>query len=243
VICQRQTQEDARNHPFPSGERSRLPAVAAPSFPKAQLVPDDRLRVAEQRRIIDKLAADIRFVPRPDLASLVNWGGASSEPLHRWFRYREAFAPALIDTLKLEPPFLDPFCGCGSMIVGAAERGFAAEGIDVNPLARFVAEVKLRPLNVRQLEEMQGVVAAAHGEKHVEQWEPRTAPAAGPRADRLAQRAIEEANDAALVARGIGPQRGGVRGVGEVPDLGRELPAALVRLVRARFGAAAGGEQ
>src|SRR5581483_9928646 len=40
----------------------------------------------------------------------------------------------------------DPFCGSGSILVGAAEQGRAATGIDVNPLAVFVARVKLSPL-------------------------------------------------------------------------------------------------
>ena len=88
----------------------------------------------KQREIIESLSAGIRLSQRWELASLVNWAGAAREPLHRWFRYREAFAPGLIDALQLQPPFLDPFSGCGSIIVGAAQRGLPATGIDVNPL-------------------------------------------------------------------------------------------------------------
>lgn len=84
--------------------------------------------------------------PRPDLAPLVNWSGGSRLPIHRWFRYREGFSPALITELQLGGHILDPFCGSGSIMVGSAQQGRSAVGIDVNPLATFVARVKLTPL-------------------------------------------------------------------------------------------------
>jgi site-specific DNA-methyltransferase (adenine-specific) len=84
--------------------------------------------------------------PRPDLATLVNWGGGGGLPIHRWFRYREGFSPALIRELHLGNRILDPFCGSGSIMVGSAQQSRSAVGIDVNPLAAFVASVKLTPL-------------------------------------------------------------------------------------------------
>jgi site-specific DNA-methyltransferase (adenine-specific) len=84
---------------------------------------------------------------RVDLADLVHWRGAAAEPIHRWFRYREGFSPGLIGALGLGERILDPFCGSGSIMVGAAQQGRSAVGIDVNPLAAFVARVKLSPLS------------------------------------------------------------------------------------------------
>ncbi|MEW6473587.1 MAG: SAM-dependent methyltransferase [Actinomycetota bacterium] len=84
---------------------------------------------------------------RPDLAGLVHWGGGATQPIHRWFRYREGFSPALISELGLGRRILDPFCGSGSIMVGAAQQGRTAVGIDVNPLAAFVSRVKLSPLS------------------------------------------------------------------------------------------------
>jgi hypothetical protein len=89
---------------------------------------------------------DLLAPPRPDLAGLVNWGGGASQPIHRWFRYREGFSPALITELGLGRRILDPFCGSGSVMVGAAQQGRDSVGIDVNPLAVFVSQVKLSPL-------------------------------------------------------------------------------------------------
>jgi hypothetical protein len=104
--------------------------------------------------LVDLLnAIDERLVApaRPDLASLVNWGGGGRLPIHRWFRYREGFSPALITELGLGDRILDPFCGSGSIMVGAAQQGRVSTGIDVNPLAAFVSRVKLTPLSRRDL--------------------------------------------------------------------------------------------
>src|SRR3954470_16991323 len=83
---------------------------------------------------------------RPDLAPLVHWGGGTGLPVHRWFRYREGFSSGLIPALGLGRRILDPFCGSGSIMIGAAQQGRVATGIDVNPLAAFVARTKLTPL-------------------------------------------------------------------------------------------------
>jgi SAM-dependent methyltransferase len=95
-------------------------------------------------------AVDDGFIttPRPELAPLVNWGGGGGMPIHRWFHYREGFSPTLISELELGERILDPFCGSGSIMVGAAQQCRQSVGIDVNPLAAFVARVKLSPLPV-----------------------------------------------------------------------------------------------
>ena len=97
--------------------------------------------------IAERVDSDLLAPARPDLADLVHWGGVRDQPVHRWFRYREGFSPELISALRLGPRILDPFCGCGSIIVGAAQHGRSAVGIDVNPLAAFVCRVKLTPLS------------------------------------------------------------------------------------------------
>lgn len=51
------------------------------------------------------------------------------------------------EVLTLAPPdarVLDPFCGSGTALVEARARGFASAGVDLNPLALRVAEVKCR---------------------------------------------------------------------------------------------------
>ncbi|HUY25233.1 MAG TPA: hypothetical protein VMV09_08025, partial [Candidatus Saccharimonadales bacterium] len=89
--------------------------------------------------------------PRPDLAPLVNWKQSATLPIHRWLRYREGFSPQLIEALGLGARILDPFCGSGSLLVGAAEQERIATGIELNPLAAFTTRVKLRPLSESEL--------------------------------------------------------------------------------------------
>lgn len=125
---------------------------------------------ARQRQVFDALQGDVELVDRPELAEAIRWAGAASEPVHRWFRYREAFAPALIEQLGLKPPFLDPFSGSGSIIVGAAERGLVATGIDLNPLATFVSRVKLRPLDEAQLRQLTKTAADEARLRAAEPW-------------------------------------------------------------------------
>ena len=125
-------------------------------FPSAVLHGVNVLKGARSR--IDGVEALLRTInnsvsmgDRPDLASFVNWKGNADAPIHRWLRYREAYSPHLITKLALGDRILDPFCGCGSTLIGAAERGYSSVGIDVNPLAVFATKVKLTPLSPAQL--------------------------------------------------------------------------------------------
>jgi site-specific DNA-methyltransferase (adenine-specific) len=93
-----------------------------------------------------RINGGIPFRDRPDLAPFVNWKGNATAPIHRWLRYREAYSPNLITKLSLSDRILDPFCGCGSILLGAAQCGYVSTGIDINPLAVFAARVKLHPL-------------------------------------------------------------------------------------------------
>lgn len=99
------------------------------------------------KKILKQLDELFLIEQRFDLAPYVHWKGNSVAPMHRWFRYREAYSPELIDKLELGDRILDPFCGCGSIPIGAATRGKRAIGIDLNPIAAFSTKVKLTPLN------------------------------------------------------------------------------------------------
>src|SRR5262245_52506297 len=101
--------------------------------------------------VLARIHGTIPVLDRPDLASCINWKANATAPIHRWLRYREAYSPRLIEKLGLRGPILDPFCGCGSILVGAAEASHAAVGIDINPLAVFAARVKLSPLSLSEL--------------------------------------------------------------------------------------------
>lgn len=109
----------------------------------------DRTRALEA--LLQQINSGILFHQRSDLSSFVNWKANAESPIHRWLRYREAYSPHLITKLSLVDDILDPFCGCGSILIGAAERGYKSTGIDFNPLAVFATTVKLRALSRRQI--------------------------------------------------------------------------------------------
>ncbi len=109
-------------------------------------VASQRLRSHGVSVLIERLESGLDASPRPTLEGLVNWKRARQVPIHRWFRYREGFSPALISELHLRAPILDPFCGSGSIMLGAARDGLSSVGVDINPLATFVCRTKLRPL-------------------------------------------------------------------------------------------------
>jgi site-specific DNA-methyltransferase (adenine-specific) len=111
----------------------------------------DNNRARELSAILRRMNETVPFCQRPDLASFVNWKGNAAAPIHRWLRYREAYSPHLITKLGLGDKILDPFCGCGSILIGAAERGYTSAGIDINPLAVFASRVKLTSLLRPQL--------------------------------------------------------------------------------------------
>jgi hypothetical protein len=106
--------------------------------------------------ILRRINESVPFRTRADLAPFVNWKGNAASPIHRWLRYREAYSPNLIDKLSLGDRILDPFCGCGSILLGAAQSGYTSAGIDINPLAVFAARVKLTPLSKPQIRTAQG---------------------------------------------------------------------------------------
>ncbi len=101
--------------------------------------------------ILETADTNYRFQEKPQLGHLVNWSSTRHAPIHRWLRYREAYSADLIEALHLGRKILDPFCGCGSMLVGAASRGLTTTGIDINPLATFTSRVKTTPLTPAQL--------------------------------------------------------------------------------------------
>ena len=127
-------------------EVARLPMINGANVRKFD---GSRHRTLEM--LLKEVNDTVPFRDRSDLSSFVNWRGNADAPIHRWLRYREAYSPNLITKLGLEDNILDPFCGCGSILIGAAENGNTSTGIDINPMAIFAAKVKLTPLSRTQL--------------------------------------------------------------------------------------------
>lgn len=67
--------------------------------------------VDANKEILLLVDRDFKFSNQPDYRALVHWSSTTHLPIHRWFRYREAYSPKLIEMLNLGEKILDPFCG------------------------------------------------------------------------------------------------------------------------------------
>ena len=105
---------------------------------------------------------EARYLPYFDerlrLRQLVTYVPNKVAPIHRWFPYKEGFSYQLVEMLLREfgtdpahHRIFDPFAGCGTTPLVARQMGFGAWGIDILPVAVFVAQVKLRGLEAYNL--------------------------------------------------------------------------------------------
>lgn len=84
------------------------------------------------------------------LGRLVTYVPNKNLPVYNWFKYKEGFSKALVcallELLKLQKRDIvfDPFAGCGTTLLACKEQGYPAIGIDVLPVAVYVAQVKLQ---------------------------------------------------------------------------------------------------
>jgi SAM-dependent methyltransferase len=94
-------------------------------------------------------------------------------PVHRWYPFKEAFSPRLVERaasesdVEAKDTVLDPFCGSGTVPVAAAHRGAAGVGVEVNPFMAFVSRTKLLRVDPSTLRRAlpRLVAAAKRGDK------------------------------------------------------------------------------
>jgi DNA modification methylase len=90
------------------------------------------------------------FEERPDYRQLVTYVPNKKLPIYNWFKYKEGFSRQLVYNILREwkidkkDVILDPFAGCGTTLLVCKEFGYKAVGLDVLPIAVFVAKVKLQ---------------------------------------------------------------------------------------------------
>lgn len=128
-------------------------------------------------------------------ADAIHWTASRNYPVHRWFRYREGFSPALFTLLPRSSKRLDPFCGCGTTLLDSMQSGIPSFGVDLNPLAVFVARVKTAAYS--RTDRTEYGEAASRIAARVE----RTNPAAGPDYHLFKKLFLEESMDTLLRLR------------------------------------------
>lgn len=104
--------------------------------------------------------------------STVDWSFENRKPrgLDAVHPYPAKFVPELPGSILDALPrpngvVLDPFCGSGTTLVEAQTRGFAAAGIDLNPIACLISRVKTSPLPDGLDSSVEKVLAAAQKER------------------------------------------------------------------------------
>ncbi|OGW27191.1 MAG: hypothetical protein A2X59_03190 [Nitrospirae bacterium GWC2_42_7] len=137
----------------------------------------------------------LQMVAIEDKLSQVNWDFPDSdtkENINSIHPYPAKFIPEiprnLIRLIGLPPGtcVLDPFCGSGATLVEAQMAGFPAIGIDLNPIACLISQVKTRPPPADFLDSSISVVEQAKKSK-------RTAVPKISNLDHWFQRDIQEA--------------------------------------------------
>lgn len=97
---------------------------------------------------------------RYDLGPLVTFKPNKELPIYNWFRFREAFSRDFVAlmlscfNLREDDWILDPFCGSGTTLLAARERGINAVGVDAHPVFAFVSRVKTQSYSLESLREL-----------------------------------------------------------------------------------------
>jgi DNA modification methylase len=93
----------------------------------------------------------MNITTEPGLGRFMTFEASKEKPVHGWFWYKEGYAPEIVEraisdfrqNAGREPgTILDPFCGVGTTLLAAKEKGLPSAGIDASPLAVFVSKTK-----------------------------------------------------------------------------------------------------
>ena len=108
---------------------------------------DGRLDEIERQSAALRCDFDSRLQSDPELSrATVSFGDSKTEPKYRWFKFREAFSPHLVQsnlaTLSDKGRVFDPFAGSGTTLFAGAAIGWHATGIEVLPVGRFLVEAR-----------------------------------------------------------------------------------------------------
>jgi DNA modification methylase len=90
--------------------------------------------------------ADKMVVQNSLTRSLVSFQANKNKPVHRWYKYKEAFSAPLVENLfqqfKVRGKILDPFAGSGTALFVASELGNTAEGIELLSIGQQIIWTK-----------------------------------------------------------------------------------------------------
>lgn len=96
------------------------------------------------------------------LGPFMTFDSSKELPVHRWFWYKEGYAPQLVEWAigqeekrgKKPEKLLDPFCGVGTSLLAAKQNNIKSIGIDASDLAAFISRTKTQNYETPDLEEV-----------------------------------------------------------------------------------------
>jgi len=118
----------------------------------------DAYKETEKELPLNYLGSNVSYI------SPVNFTESMSNPRHRWFPYKEGFSPSFVMNFlnkhgsRGKGIVLDPFAGVGTTPIVASNLGYDSIGMDVSPLAIFVAKTKTLNLNSNDIKEFNKII-------------------------------------------------------------------------------------
>lgn len=110
----------------------------------------------DDKHFLIDLESNYTITINNELGNLVNFQETKEIPFQRWYPYREGYSYRIVDyfieRFGIKNKILDPFVGSGSSILAGRLHGLEVTGIDVNPLATFIAKVENRQYNENDLD-------------------------------------------------------------------------------------------
>ena len=97
-------------------------------------------------------------------------------PIHRWFYYKEGFAPQItqwaLQHEKISSGILvDPFCGVGTSMLAAKSSGLKGYGSDVSPVPVLASKVKTENYIQEDISQINTFVSSIHSLKETSSYD------------------------------------------------------------------------
>jgi len=100
----------------------------------------------DSKEYLEELGVTIETKTQP-----IKFAENINEHIHRWAPYVQGFSAAFVQSqfdkysgIYDNPVILDPFAGCGTVLVQSKINGFRSHGTELNPLLQFIANAKLQ---------------------------------------------------------------------------------------------------
>ena len=91
----------------------------------------------------------------------------SSYLTHGYHRYPAKFIPSIVQKLIKDYTrpgnlIVDPFGGCGTTLVEAKISGRKSIGVDINPIAKLITDIKTKPIDPKKLKKFHSMFLSAY---------------------------------------------------------------------------------